>query len=369
VLTRVHIDNYRTLQGFEQDFRREHILIGRNGSGKTNLFDAVDAAVRFARGEVEIDSLFPARSVTRWDSRPTQTFELTFLAEASEIGSEAPVTFQYRLVIEQDAASDRRRVLEEKVLQGTQPLFECRSGEAQLFRDDGSRGPTVLADWSRSSLPIIHERNENRRLTWLKSRLSRVTVASPSPRNMMSVSEREEASLARDLTNLASWYRHITAEDSERADAIRKRLREVLDGFRTIDLKTDAGTAKRFWTKWDGVGSEPLSFRLDELSDGQRVLMGLAMLASGPLRDHSTLLLDEPDNYVALPEIQPLLMSLRGRPELQMIVVSHHPEVINLQAKDHGLVFWRDNNGPTRVRPFSSDSTLSPAEVVARGEE
>jgi len=72
-----------------------------------------------------------------------------------------------------------------------------------------------------------------------------------------------------------------------------------------------------------------------------------------------------------LAEIQPLLMSMRLRPDLQLIVISHHPEIINLQAREHGLIFERQHLGPTRVRLFAADadSSLTPAEIVARGEE
>ena len=64
-------------------------------------------------------------------------------------------------------------------------------------------------------------------------------------------------------------------------------------------------------------------------------------------------------------------MSMRMRPELQVLVISHHPEIINLQAREHGLVFERQGLGPTRVRPFVADeqTSLTPAEIVARGEE
>jgi len=94
------------------------------------------------------------------------------------------------------------------------------------------------------------------------------------------------------------------------------------------------------------------------------------MLASESEDVSTTLLVDEPDNYVALAEIQPLLMTLRSRDNLQLIVVSHHPEVINLQAQ-HGLVFERSFSGPTQVRRFEpeQESTLTAAEIVARGEE
>src|SRR5262249_33242684 len=142
----------------------------------------------------------------------------------------------------------------------------------------------------------------------------------------------------------------------------------------TLDLKTE-GSSRRLTTRWKtgpGADARTMEFSLDELSDGQRVLLGLALLSAEPGGEGLTLLLDEPDNFVALAEVQPLLMSMRLRPELQLLVISHHPEVINLTARDHGLVFERRSLGPTRVRPFAADdpsSSLTPAEIVARGEE
>jgi ATPase subunit of ABC transporter with duplicated ATPase domains len=150
-------------------------------------------------------------------------------------------------------------------------------------------------------------------------------------------------------------------------------LRSILEGFQNIKLATE-GSVRRMVTQWkSGTGSDArlLDFALDELSDGQRVLLGLAALAAGPDNEETTLFLDEPDNFVALPEVQPLLMAMRQRKGLQLIVISHHPEIINLQAREHGLVFERERLGPTRVRRFTPDpdSTLTPAEIVARGEE
>ena len=360
VLSRVYVDNYRSLVNFELKLGREQLFIGRNGAGKTTLFDAVDAITRFARGESTIDALFPFASKTRWSSLPEQSFEL-------DLGSSG----SYRLVVRHDPGQSAPRVAHESVSSGSTTLFSCSDGSARLFRDDGSDGPQLLADPSRSSLPVIPERPDNRKLTALKRALARVRVASPDPRRMVPVSEREDTAPLRDLSNLASWYRHLHQEDSARTEGMRDGLRSILDGFYTLDLKTE-GASRRLSTRWrSGPDARTIEFMLDELSDGQRVLLGLAMLAAGPDGEETTLLLDEPDNFVALAEVQPLLMSMRLRPELQVLVISHHPEVINLQAREHGLVFERQNLGPTRVRPFEADEqcSLTPAEIVTRGEE
>jgi hypothetical protein len=85
----------------------------------------------------------------------------------------------------------------------------------------------------------------------------------------------------------------------------------------------------------------------------------------------ATLCLDEPDNFVALSEIQPFLLALREQVGLQTLLISHHPEVINLLAPGSGLQFERVSGGPVRVSPFQAppDTAVPAAELVARGWE
>jgi len=87
-----------------------------------------------------------------------------------------------------------------------------------------------------------------------------------------------------------------------------------------------------------------------------------------------TICLDEPDNFVALAEIQPWLFELSDRIEDQggqVILISHHPELINILAPEHAVIFSREDGGPVRVEAFRSDifHKLAPAEQVARGWE
>ncbi|MEO7652003.1 MAG: ATP-binding protein, partial [Bryobacteraceae bacterium] len=88
----------------------------------------------------------------------------------------------------------------------------------------------------------------------------------------------------------------------------------------------------------------------------------------------NTVILDEPDNFVSLREIQPWLTAVTDAVEGgrgQILVISHHPEFINQWAPQGGVQFVRDGIGPVRIEGFHSDpeSSLSPAELVARGWE
>jgi len=52
-------------------------------------------------------------------------------------------------------------------------------------------------------------------------------------------------------------------------------------------------------------------------------------------------------------------------------LISHHPEIINLLASEHGVVFSRTGLGPVRAETYRPDrlGTLRPAEQIARGWE
>src|ERR1039458_9233916 len=55
----------------------------------------------------------------------------------------------------------------------------------------------------------------------------------------------------------------------------------------------------------------------------------------------------------------------------QILISSHHPELINQWATSGGVQFIRDGIGPVRVEDFHFEpaSGLAPAELVARGWE
>ena len=119
-------------------------------------------------------------------------------------------------------------------------------------------------------------------------------------------------------------------------------------------------------------GTNRYTLTFDQLSDGQRNLVALYAILRAGLQSESTICIDEPDNFVALREVQPWVVALRVRVDdlkSQCLLFSHLPELLNYLAANHGVVFQRDGGGLTRIKRFeSSDETLiTPAEFVARG--
>ncbi len=199
---------------------------------------------------------------------------------------------------------------------------------------------------------------------------------------MTGQSDAEVARPGRRLHDVVSWLRHLSQESFGAVADIQKALKEgVLEGFVRFNLAKAGETTRvlKFDFQYEvdapaGAASPKFSLNFDQLSDGQRNLVALFTILHSAVGADTTLCLDEPDNYVALREIQPWLIELVDRARTtagQCLLISHHPELINYLAPTQGVQFFRDNLGPVRTTPFQTteDERLLPAEIVARGWE
>jgi ATPase subunit of ABC transporter with duplicated ATPase domains len=191
---------------------------------------------------------------------------------------------------------------------------------------------------------------------------------------MSARSEEEHSYPNVDLSNLAAWYRHLVQNDPKENAAFIKSLQNALDGFAFLKL-ADAGEKVRILiAEFADSNNKSVDFGLGELSDGQRCLICLYMVLHFVVAKGSTVILDEPDNFVSLREIQPWLVALADAIEEgqgQVFLISHHPECINQWAPNYGVQFRRDGIGPVRLGELHVDleSSLSPSELIARGWE
>jgi len=102
--------------------------------------------------------------------------------------------------------------------------------------------------------------------------------------------------------------------------------------------------------------------------------MALYMILHFLLVKGLAVFIDEPDNFLSLREIQPWLLSAEEAVDDckgQLILISHHPEILNQWSQEYGLRFFREENGHVRTEKFKTDydGVLQPSEVIARGWE
>lgn len=371
MIERLYVDNYKCLVNFDLRPGALQLLFGDNGTGKSACFDVLARLRDFVTWGIRTWEAFPNNSVTAWQTRPKQTFELT-------VGGSEGV-YDYRLVIEHNFDLGTDTIREEALQHEGKPLYRFDGENAHLYSDDYSQGPVYPTDGSRSGISSIPERSDNRKLTWFRHRLGMTYVISIDPRRMEAASIREDASPSPDLVNFASWYRHLAQDSPEVMSPLFESLREVIDGFSGLKL-TSAGESARLlrigFLHRDKESERPRDFHLTlgDISEGQRCLLALFTILHCAVREDVTLCIDEPDNFVALRELQPWLAHLQDRvleQRSQCLVISHHPEFLDFLAARYGLKFWRSDAGPVRIEPFdlSRPSELSASELVARGWE
>jgi predicted ATPase len=370
VLNRIFIDNYRCFTNFEYRPTEVQLILGTNGAGKTSVFDVLETLCVFITRGTPTAEAFPAATLTAWDRRSVQTCELGVAGNGGQ--------YEYRLAVEHDRPNQRNRIKSESLRFDDVELYQFDGNDAHLFRDNGTAGPVFPFDWSRSAISTIPDRNDNRRLTWFRRRMEQVYVFSPDPVRMTAQSEAESPHADRRLHQLASWLRRLMQQRADFGASLLSSLREMIDGlvnFRLAPVSETTSTLQFEFAFGEETGGKPgSSFHLpfDRLSDGQRNLVALYTILLAGIHDGATVCLDEPDNFISLRELQPWIAEVRDRVEDrsgQCLLVSHHPELINYLAAQHGVVFYRDESGPARIKPFewTEEDSLPPAELVARG--
>ena len=332
--------------------------MGRNGTGKTSLMDALLFVCNIAvRGE-RVDQWFKLDQRTRWLDQAEQLFELE-----AQIESE---NYSYRLVID-PAGNPPRLSVKQETVSGSDTLLEFENGEAAVYHLGDEKRSIYDLDRSRSALSTTG----NTALTAFREWLAGISCWHINPVLMGSRAETEDSAPRVDLTNFAAWYRHIVPQHPKENDAFLQDLRESLDGFDQFVL-VDAGESVRILYAVFLRGAMYIRIRFGELSDGQRCLICLYSILHFVVAKGGTVIIDEPDNFISLREIQPWLMAIEDMADDhkgQVILISHHPEILNQWAGPYGVQFIRDGAGPVRVEKFKGDpeGSLTAAEVVAGG--
>lgn len=368
MLRRLYIDNFLCLVNFELTLDETNVLLGPNGSGKTSVLLALHRIQELVARGARLDEVFPADALSLTQDRHEQRFELDLELDGSP--------YRYVLGVEHGRNRRRMRISEESLIHSERPIFEFKVGNAQLYHDDYTEGPSYPFDWSRSGIGALNARPDNQKLTRFRQAIANFIIASPCPPLFASESRTEDDFLRPLMENFVGWYRHAAQENMGSITGLFAALGDALPAFRSVSL-TEAGENSRalkvdFVTPGDK--RRTIRFELNQLSDGQRALLALYCLIFLSPGGRASLFLDEPDNYLALREIQPWLATVAeqcGDTLEQAVIVSHHPVTIDYMAGASGRWFYRDGLGPVRVsdKPDRTVDGLSLSETIARGWE
>jgi energy-coupling factor transporter ATP-binding protein EcfA2 len=369
MLTRLYATNYRCLVNFDFKPNAKQLIIGRNGTGKSTVFDVLAMLRDFAvRGE-PCEDHFGGRTRTRWQRVIEQRFEAGVRGNGGE--------YRYTVTVDERGSPPRPRVRQEALDFNGERLFQFEEGVVGTAHDLPTPHPTYEFpfDWHRSALAVVEvDRWDDDRLAWFKRWLGRLVQVQINPWAMSARSESEARYPTRNLGNFADWYRHLRLESGDAVFEAIKDLREAIPGFEALDAKEAGLDVRVLQATFTSPSGSKVELPFHDLSEGQRALIALYVLLHCAVGNDRLLVIDEPDNFIALAEIQPWLLKLLDRVDEtngQVMLVSHHPELLDQLASQGGVLFERPGGGETRVQTFEppEDSGLKASEIVARGWE
>ena len=379
MLKRLFIDGYKCFSDFELKFEGGtfSFLAGRNGSGKTTLFEVLlllrDIA---AFGKPLVDEMSGRYAVmgdtsVRWqDDLRKQRFEIDACLNSGN--------YHYCLVVDSPGTAKVPRIQLEIVLHNGRIIYSFMKGEVKLYNNKYDEKTSFRVDWSRSFLPSIAERPENSHLMQFRKWLSQIVCIRPNPAQMISIAQSEVRRPDIPLSNFASWLRYLKQSvDDGLYSQFLEDVRSCIPGLTSIAFNDVGDGGKELCVMLRRMNTAR-KFRFSELSDGQKMLMAMYAVIYFAAREAAVVCIDEPDNYLALSEITPLISSMQDAVEnnegAQFLVASHHPEFYRQLALDDGFLMLREENEATRVARISDvlatkNIKLPIADVFARGWE
>ena len=167
MITRLYVNNFKTLVNFELPLGPMNLLLGANGSGKSNVLEAIRLLRNFVCQGATTSALFPSSSLCRWDARNVQTLEIDLRAGDG--------TYRYRLEIEHGPERPGlSRIKSEQLSHNQETLYTAEGGKGQL----GQSGRVLLAA-DRSGIGVVQD---DRSLAGFVRQMRHGMVASSQPK-------------------------------------------------------------------------------------------------------------------------------------------------------------------------------------------
>ncbi len=345
MIKRLYAHNFRCLQNFEFNMTglNSAFLLGKNGSGKTTIFDVIEIFQKIGQGVTSLKELINKSSFSFDNKSLPIEFELDVVIDKKN--------FSYRLSIEFPEGFASPRVKSENLLIDQKPTLK-RDGGQTAFNDISH----FLLDWHHIGIPLISVKSDNEPLAIFRNWLRDIIILSPFPRHFLALSKTESTTISREAENVLDWAKWLLSSNPSLYTTMSDFLK-----FRMPDLEvfkwnnnTERDGRELLFTFKEGDGSVDIDF--GQLSDGEKIFF-LAATVIAAQKNNSTILClwDEPDNFIGLVELNHFVTACRkafeaSHSQAQLIMISHNAQVINNFSNHNIFLVKRTSHlSPTRI--------------------
>ncbi len=343
MLTKIHIENFKSLVNVDITLSKFTCLIGLNGAGKSTLLQALDFIAHVATGEVEdwlkVRDWKKGELVSNTGARKhTISFTVCMESEHGEIQWKARFNVNHL------------KCTWEQVVLGQQIIMKLEEGKFETQLEEIDKSWTIDAnftDFSGSVLSLFNLGRFHPTLNIVKQQMKGLkSMELLSPRDL-----RKRAKKAEDIgiggEKLSAFLSSFTKEQQS---SLLKQLQTFYPNLESWQIQTLRAGWKNLWF----TENSPKPFRIDATHMNDGLLRILAILAQAEGR-HRFLLFDEIENGFNPVMAGRLVDALVGLGDLgkQVLVTTHSPVLLNFMedglAKESVRLVYRTPGGETKV--------------------
>jgi predicted ATPase len=406
VLTRIHVQGYKSLQDVEIHLSELAVLFGPNASGKSNFLDCLQLLSRLTSVKTLKDAFEPP-----YRGKPLESFtfgpgglrgaleqaRLSFSIEVDvQLGDAVvdavnhqiremrrpsgddnghaarPVTavrernLRYRVVVEMDPRTGLLRIADEYLAAlnrrgeptGQRDPFLSRSGNRLHLRREGQAHPIyheLFLDHTILSLP--HYPPHYPHLVAVRTELENWLFFYFEPRERMRAATpvKEVRHIGLMGEELASFLNTLKVLEPKQFNEVDLAIRTIIPSIEGIGLDINKLGEVELTLREGGI-----EYPARVLSEGTLRILGLLAL-SGASQQPALIGFEEPENGIHPRRIQLIAELLKTRAsfgETQYIVTTHSPILPDLVDERHRFV-CRKIAGATRIDPYDTWGPLS----------
>ncbi|MDQ3330042.1 MAG: AAA family ATPase [Planctomycetota bacterium] len=359
-LRRVRLRNYKSIGECDVELGRFTILVGRNGSGKSNFLEAL----QFLSHSLETSLSYAVANAGGFASlmnRRASVGDLLEIVVTIELGEDDVA--EYGVVIPEDRSFlvARHEYLKVRSVEGAwQTRFESKSGKITSMVNTGDlRFPE-----GRLLLPLM---TGDEAAATVYETLRSVRIYDPEPAAMRTMSPLDGATLDADGANAAAVFSRLQGQQEALCTRLTDYLAVIVDelisiGVRTAGPASPTCEATPYVEKWlrfyfdRRAGIE--SFSYDEVSDG--TLRALAILLAAMQRREDgrpipVICIEEPEVGLHPAASAALVEALREASIFsQIIIATHSADILDcLDIETDRLLAVQARRGQTKIGPIS----------------
>jgi len=352
----LELKRFRSIPWERIEFANPTILVGRNGSGKSNLVSALSFLAEAMASPLQavFDRAGGISTVRNRTSGRSYPPNLGMRVEFGDDNGDSRTGF-YAFEV---------KALENYGFSVVREQCSVGSGSRRAWfdRDDRSFRTNVEGlkpglDPASLGLPVI---GGEEKFSPVMRALAGMRVYSIEPTKLREMQEADSgASLRPDGANVTSVLKEIERQSEDDMCRISEILATIVPNTKSVQVrKHGKNLALEFTQEWGDDKPKRLKFEGFSMSDGTLRVLGL--LAAVFQRPSPTLIvIEEPEATIhpgALESVLDLLLDASRR--MQVVLTTHSPDLLDAKwiTEDHvRLVEWK--NGATRVSRISDANT------------